>query len=165
MSAALLKFIAKHEPRSVVFLSINDEKCIGLLQVLRQEQIIDHDIEYKCKHLVKTCELIEIVNGKKSEFVYYNGYIGNEFHFRNGIIHRPYESCEKIKYEKMYDMTVDYQETYIIKTTSGSWDFQNDQWNFIMVSETDSETESETNSADSADSTQSLENFAICDCL
>ena len=112
MSISLLNFIKKHEPRTIVYLSINGEECIGFLQVLHQAQIIDHDIEYKCKFLVKTWELIEIVNGFKSKFIYYHGFIGNEFHFKDGIIYSPYDNDIKI-----FDMHFDIcREIFIIET-------------------------------------------------
>jgi len=134
--SALLTFISKHAPRTIVFININGENFAGLLQVLKQEQIIDHSIEYKCNHLVKTWELIEIQNGHKTEYIYYHGHIGNEFHFKSGIIHRPSEMYNCVKYETIYDMTVDHRETHNIDTydVQGYWEFDN-SWNFVMQGE------------------------------
>jgi len=133
---SLLKFIAKHEPRTVVFININGDEFIGLLQILHQEQIIDHSIEYKCNYLVNTWELIEVFNGTKPEYIYYHGFIGNEFHFKSGIIHRPSEIYNCVKCETICDLNVGYDETYNFDTNEvpGSWEFE-DGWKFVLEGE------------------------------
>ena len=170
MSKALLEFVAKHEPRSIVFLSINTNDIIGLRQVLKQEHIIDHNIEYKCNYLVKTWELIEVINGSKSEFIYYHGFIGNEFCFENGIIHRPSEINNCVKCQEIYDITVDYQGKYKIETgdVPGYWTFELDHLEFILNIDTDNSDvhiNGYESDCSSTSSQNSIEYFGICDCF